>query len=115
MGFQLIGPAFSENRILEAAHALESAIGFETAPTFRESGYPIDTGVVRSLVTPAATPAPILRRMEALEKQKYGALSQVLRKHRVLGFSTYGEQWNSMHVNQTMTGGAIYAPEGEAE
>jgi len=38
VGFQLIGPAFSENRILEAAHALESAIGFETAPTFRESG-----------------------------------------------------------------------------
>lgn len=52
----------------------------------------------------------ILRRMEALEKQKYGALSQVLRKHRVLGFSTYGEQWNSMHVNQTMTGVAIYPP-----
>ncbi len=57
----------------------------------------------------------ILRRMEALEKQKYGALSQVLRNHRVVGFSTYGEQWNSMHVNQTMTGVAIYAPEGEAE
>jgi len=37
VGFQLIGPAFSENRILEAAHALEGAIGFETAPTFRDS------------------------------------------------------------------------------
>lgn len=53
----------------------------------------------------------ILRRMEALEKQRYGALSQVLRDHRVVGFSTYGEQWNSMHVNQTMTGVAIYPPE----
>jgi aspartyl-tRNA(Asn)/glutamyl-tRNA(Gln) amidotransferase subunit A len=29
VGFQLAGPAFSENRILEAAHALEGAIGFE--------------------------------------------------------------------------------------
>ena len=28
-GFQLAGPAFSENRILEAAHALEHAIGFD--------------------------------------------------------------------------------------
>jgi aspartyl-tRNA(Asn)/glutamyl-tRNA(Gln) amidotransferase subunit A len=36
VGFQLIGPAFSENRILRAAHALEGAIGFDTAPTFRD-------------------------------------------------------------------------------
>ena len=53
----------------------------------------------------------ILRRMEALEKQMYGAVSAVLRDHRVTGFSTYGEQWNSMHVNQTMTGVAIYPPD----
>ena len=38
VGFQLIGPAFSENRILQAAHALEGAIGFAPAPTFRDSG-----------------------------------------------------------------------------
>jgi aspartyl-tRNA(Asn)/glutamyl-tRNA(Gln) amidotransferase subunit A len=38
VGFQLIGPAFSENRILETAHALEGAIGFETAPSFADSG-----------------------------------------------------------------------------
>jgi aspartyl-tRNA(Asn)/glutamyl-tRNA(Gln) amidotransferase subunit A len=31
-GFQLAGPAFSENRILEAAHALERAIGFDGSP-----------------------------------------------------------------------------------
>jgi aspartyl-tRNA(Asn)/glutamyl-tRNA(Gln) amidotransferase subunit A len=29
VGFQLAGPAFSENRILAAAHALERAIGFD--------------------------------------------------------------------------------------
>jgi aspartyl-tRNA(Asn)/glutamyl-tRNA(Gln) amidotransferase subunit A len=28
-GFQIAGPAFSENRILDAAHALERAIGFD--------------------------------------------------------------------------------------
>ena len=30
MGVQLAGPAFSENRILAAAHALEQAIGFDS-------------------------------------------------------------------------------------
>ncbi|MEH7826985.1 FIST N-terminal domain-containing protein [Gemmobacter sp. JM10B15] len=53
----------------------------------------------------------ILRRMEALEKQRYGAMSHLLRQNRVIGFSTYGEQLNAMHVNQTMTGVAIYPPD----
>lgn len=52
----------------------------------------------------------ILRRMEALEKQKSGAVSALLKQNRVVGFSTYGEQLNAMHVNQTMTGVAIYPP-----
>ena len=29
VGFQIAGPAFSENRLLDAAHALERAIGFD--------------------------------------------------------------------------------------
>lgn len=53
----------------------------------------------------------ILRRMEAQEKQKSGAVSAILRDNRVVGFSTYGEQLNAMHVNQTMTGVAIYPPD----
>ncbi len=32
VGLQLAGPAFSENRILDAAHALELAIGFDGSP-----------------------------------------------------------------------------------
>ena len=32
VGIQLVGPAFSENRILDAAYALERAIGFERGP-----------------------------------------------------------------------------------
>ncbi|MDE3029522.1 MAG: FIST C-terminal domain-containing protein [Paracoccaceae bacterium] len=52
----------------------------------------------------------ILRRMEAQEKQKTGQISDLLRQHRVVGFSTYGEQLNGMHVNQTMTGVALYPP-----
>lgn len=53
----------------------------------------------------------ILRRMEAQEKQQTRAVSDVLRRHGVVGFSTYGEQMGGMHVNQTMTGVAIYPPD----
>jgi hypothetical protein len=52
----------------------------------------------------------ILRRMEAQENQRFGAVSAILRDHGVVGFSTYGEQLNAMHVNQTMTGVALYPP-----
>jgi len=31
-GFQLAGPAFSENRLLSASHALEQALGFDLVP-----------------------------------------------------------------------------------
>ena len=34
-GFQLCGPAFCENRLLDAAHALELAIGFDGSPARR--------------------------------------------------------------------------------
>jgi aspartyl-tRNA(Asn)/glutamyl-tRNA(Gln) amidotransferase subunit A len=32
VGFQLVGPVFAENRILEAAHAVEQAVGFDPVP-----------------------------------------------------------------------------------
>jgi aspartyl-tRNA(Asn)/glutamyl-tRNA(Gln) amidotransferase subunit A len=35
VGFQLAGPAFSESRMLDAAYALEQAIGFDGAPARR--------------------------------------------------------------------------------
>ncbi|MFA3919283.1 FIST N-terminal domain-containing protein [Ruegeria hyattellae] len=53
----------------------------------------------------------ILRRLEAQEKQMTGAISKVLSDNHVVGFSTYGEQYNSIHVNQTLTGVAIYPPD----
>jgi aspartyl-tRNA(Asn)/glutamyl-tRNA(Gln) amidotransferase subunit A len=34
VGFQIAGPAFSENRILDAAHAFEQAIGFDVKGAF---------------------------------------------------------------------------------
>ena len=38
-GFQIAGPAFSENRILDAAHALEQAIGFDGSKARGMSDY----------------------------------------------------------------------------
>jgi aspartyl-tRNA(Asn)/glutamyl-tRNA(Gln) amidotransferase subunit A len=38
VGLQLIGSAFSENRILAAAHALEGAIGFDPVPATMRGG-----------------------------------------------------------------------------
>ena len=71
-----------------------------------------ELGTLSSPTPPAAIIACdcVLRRMEAEEKQKAFALSQVLAAHRVVGFSTYGEQFSAMHVNQTLTGVAIYPP-----
>ena len=53
----------------------------------------------------------ILRRIEAGQMQKTHEISDILRRHRVVGFSTYGEQIGALHVNQTLTGVAIYPPE----
>lgn len=54
----------------------------------------------------------VLRRIEATQSQMAHRVSQVLRRHGVVGFNTYGEQVGAKHVNQTMTGVAIYAPQG---
>ncbi len=49
----------------------------------------------------------ILRRLEA-EKKKIGDdVRKALEGRNFVGFSTYGEQFNAVHVNQTLTGVAI--------
>lgn len=52
----------------------------------------------------------ILRRIEAQQCQQIGEVSKVLARHNVTGFSTYGEQFGPLHVNQTMTGVAFFNP-----
>jgi hypothetical protein len=46
----------------------------------------------------------VLRRLEVLERQLSEEFSDLLGKTNFIGFSTYGEQFNSVHVNQTLTG-----------
>lgn len=50
----------------------------------------------------------VFRRIDAESRQKSGEVSRILRDNRVAGFSTYGEQFGNMHVNQTFTGVAFY-------
>jgi hypothetical protein len=39
------------------------------------------------------------------------AVSEFLRHHKVIGFNTYGEQFDGMHINQTFTGVVIGQPD----
>ncbi len=49
----------------------------------------------------------ILRRIMISNTAAQSRLSALLVQNRVVGFNTYGEQFNAMHVNQTFTGIAI--------
>ncbi len=46
----------------------------------------------------------ILRRIEIETNALQAPVNRLLRDNHVLGFSTYGEQFGSLHVNQTFTG-----------
>src|SRR5690554_2524983 len=56
-----------------------------------------------------------LRRLEAELLGESEAVSNFLRDHKVVGFNTYGEQFNGMHINQTFTGVVIGQPDVYSE
>lgn len=56
----------------------------------------------------------ILRRLDAENRQIRHQLADIYRRYNVVGFHTYGEQFNAMHLNQTLTGIAFGAPAMEA-
>jgi hypothetical protein len=49
----------------------------------------------------------VLRRLDIEQHQLSREMSELYRRNKVIGFQTYGEQYRSMHVNQTLTGVAI--------
>jgi hypothetical protein len=53
----------------------------------------------------------VLRKLECEHNQTKHRVARLLQANRVVGFSTFGEQFRSMHVNQTFTGVAIGGPE----
>lgn len=46
----------------------------------------------------------VLRRLDAENRQMRHQIEELYRKYHVVGFHTYGEQYNAMHLNQTLTG-----------
>lgn len=46
----------------------------------------------------------VLRRLDAENRQIFRDISELYRANHVVGFGTYGEQYRSMHLNQTFTG-----------
>lgn len=50
------------------------------------------------------------RRVEAEQSRSLGRISDVMRRWRVVGFNTYGEQFGAMHLNNTFTGIAFGRP-----
>ena len=57
----------------------------------------------------------VLRRLDAQNRQSFRAISELYRSQRVIGFGTYGEQYRSMHLNQTLTGIAFARGKEAAE
>lgn len=52
-----------------------------------------------------------LRKLEFEKKQLNRQVSDILKRHRVYGFNTYGEQQAGIHMNQTFVGVAFFEPE----
>ncbi|MFH2015279.1 MAG: FIST N-terminal domain-containing protein [Pseudomonadota bacterium] len=46
----------------------------------------------------------VLRRLDAQNRQVFREMSELYSANNVIGFGTYGEQYRSMHLNQTFTG-----------
>lgn len=48
-----------------------------------------------------------LRRLEMDQKGLQSDIARIMMDNNVIGFSTYGEQYNASHINQTFTGVAV--------
>ena len=57
----------------------------------------------------------ILRRLDAENRQIRRQMEELYQRYHVVGFHTYGEQLNAMHLNQTLTGVAFGASRSSAK
>ncbi len=79
--------AIDEGLVLRLAEPMDMALHLEGELARLSHGGPPDAILACDC---------ILRRIEAEEKQMYGELSRILRRHQVTGFSTYGEQFGPL-------------------
>lgn len=52
----------------------------------------------------------IYRKLDAQHRNVVSRIESLYQEHKFVGFNTYGEQFNSMHINQTFTGVAFGHP-----
>jgi len=57
----------------------------------------------------------ILRNLEITHDQQKEMVGEIFRRNNTVGFSTYGEQYGGVHVNQTLTGIAFGAQPKESD
>lgn len=93
--------AIDAGLVLTVARARPIAAHLETALADLSRGGPPETIIACDC---------ILRRVAVEQVQGVQEVSAILAGHNVVGFSTYGEQFHSVHVNQTFTGLAVYPP-----
>lgn len=55
----------------------------------------------------------IYRKLDALNRQSTQRIAELYKEKHFVGFNSYGEQYHSMHINQTFTGIAIGLPSEE--
>jgi hypothetical protein len=97
--------AIDEGIVLRVAHGVDLLTKTEAAfaEVERELG-----GIAGMLVCDC-----ILRNLEIGRTGKKDAAGDLFRRFKAVGFSTYGEQLNGVHINQTLTGIAIGNVGGE--
>jgi hypothetical protein len=57
----------------------------------------------------------ILRKLEIYQNQLKDRVDEIFLRNNAIGFNAYGEQFQGVHINQTLVGIAIGADPNEAE
>jgi hypothetical protein len=57
----------------------------------------------------------VLRKLDLSSHLQRDRAADIFRRNNTVGFNTYGEQFNGLHVNQTLVGIAIGAGQREIE
>jgi hypothetical protein len=91
--------AIDEGLVLSIGEPVDRIAGMEALfGEIREAIGPVDRIIAFDCV---------LNRIDAEQRQIAREVSDLYRRHGVIGFNTYGEQYHALHVNQTFSGLAI--------
>jgi hypothetical protein len=97
--------AIDEGLVLRVAHGENLVENLnQTFATLREQVGPLQAVLACDC---------ILRNLEIKQDDLKGSVGEIFRRNNAVGFSTYGEQFGGVHVNQTLTGIAFGSPKDE--